>query len=232
MRTVKFPHWKKLLVLFLAAMFTVGLTFATLELPYRADRFLQEQLNTPEGDSHANEISQFKAELFIAHYRLRLLGYVCFGATLLMIIVGFASRRSGFAAIGAMAFMLPVFAQFASVMFFLAGLGFLNVLWIPMLDLSFETQELGRVIRAPYDFLAWVPQQFGLRAYWPIVLLFIGGGLLLFFLGTSSWLLARARKQHVADFWFTPVSSPLELTPSRGGSGLRHGRCTRRRRCR
>jgi hypothetical protein len=32
--------------------------------------------------------------------------------------------------------MLPAFAQFAGVMFFLAGLGVLNAIWLPILDIT------------------------------------------------------------------------------------------------
>lgn len=72
-------------------------------------------------------MSRFKTELFIAHFHLRLIGYTCLALLVLAIVVGFATRRAGLAAVGAVGFMLPVFAQFAGVMFFLAGLGLLNV---------------------------------------------------------------------------------------------------------
>ena len=94
--------------------------------------------------------------------------------------------------------MLPVFAQFAGVMFFLAGLGLLNLLWLPVLDISFEIQRLGLIIRAPYDLVMWMFRQAGLSAYWPLVVGCIGGGLLIFFLGTFDWLRARSRDENVA----------------------------------
>ena len=187
-------------------MFTVGLTFASVELPYLVDEALQGSVQTPGFDSQANEVSRIKTELFISHYHLRAIGYVCFGALLLLIGVGFSTRRSGLAALGALAFMLPVFAQFAGVMFFLAGLGLLNVLWLPVLDVSFGASALGEVIRAPHDVLRWAFGLFGINGYWPIVYFFIGSGLLLFFLGTLAWLSARSRKEGVAVSWVYRIS--------------------------
>jgi protein-S-isoprenylcysteine O-methyltransferase Ste14 len=189
------------LFMLLAFVFTVGLTFASVELPYVLDEALQKLITTPGDDSHANAASVYRTELFIDHFHLRPIGYACFGLTLLLIIAGFATQKSGFAALGAVALMLPVFAQFASVMFFLAGLGALNLLWLPVLDISFDVQRLGLIIRAPYDLVMWLFRLAGVNAYWPLVYLCIGGGLLLFFFGTYAWLSARAHKQNVADSW-------------------------------
>ncbi|UCC83949.1 MAG: HEAT repeat domain-containing protein [Gemmatimonadota bacterium] len=193
-------------LLLLAAVFTIGLSFATVELPYLIDDALQNTITTPSLDSHADEASVLKTELFISHFKLRLIGYVCFGLMVLAIVAGFATRRSGLAVLGAIGFMLPVFAQFAAVMFFLAGLGVLNILWLPVLDISYELQRLGLIIRAPYDLLSWLFRLVGVNGYWPIVYFFIGSGLLVFFLGTFAWLSARARKQQVADFWVYRIS--------------------------
>lgn len=193
-------------LVFLAAVFTIGLTFASLELPYLADRVLDQHLWNPGFDSHADAASRFKTELYIQHYHLRLIGYVCVVTTLLLIIGGFILRRSTLALAGAFVLILPVFAQFAAVMFFLAGLGLLNVVWLPLLDLSLELPRLGMIIRAPFDLLMWL---FGLvhwNAYWPLVILCTASGLLIFFLATVSWLQARQRGRDVADFWLYRIS--------------------------
>ena len=190
----------------LALVFTVGLSFASVELPSLVDEAIMETVPTPGFDSHVDEVSRLKTELFISHYHLRAVGYLCFGLVLLLIGVGFATRRSGLAALGALAFMLPVFAQFAGVMFFLAGLGLLNVVWLPVLDVSFGLSGLGEVIRAPFDALRWIVGLFGVNGYWPIVYFFIGSGLLIFFLGTLAWLQARARKEGVAVSWVYRIS--------------------------
>jgi protein-S-isoprenylcysteine O-methyltransferase Ste14 len=200
----RFRHTAFLFVL--ALVFTVGLTFATVELPYLADDLLQGAIPTPAGDSHADELARTRTELFISHYHLRAVGYVCFGLMVSLIVAGFATRRTGLATAGALTFMLPVFAQFAGVMFFLAGLGLLNLLWLPVLDVSLELARLGLIIRAPYDLLIWLARQLGFDAYWPLVYACVGTGLLLFLLGTFAWLSARARQQPVADFWVYRIS--------------------------
>jgi protein-S-isoprenylcysteine O-methyltransferase Ste14 len=190
----------------LALVFTVGLTFASVELPYLVDGAIMTSLPTLGFDSQVDEVARLKTELFISHYNLRVIGYACFGALLLLIGAGFATKRSEFAALGALGFMLPVFAQFAGVMFFLAGLGLLNLLWLPVLDISFGLSGLGAVIRAPYDLLRWLFGVVGVNGYWPIVYLFIGSGLLIFFLGTLAWLSARSRKEAVAASWIYRLS--------------------------
>jgi protein-S-isoprenylcysteine O-methyltransferase Ste14 len=193
-------------LLLLSAVFVVGLTFATVELPRLIDRALQDTVTTPGFDSHADTVGRLKTELFIAHYRLRAIGYGCFAALLVLVGLGFGSRRTGLATLGGLAFMLPVFAQFAGVMFFLAGLGLLNVVWLPVLDVSFALSRLGLVIRAPYDLLRWLFGIFHTNGYWPIVLFFIGSGLLVFFLGTYAWLSGRARGRAVAEGWVYRIS--------------------------
>jgi len=190
------PRW---VLLALAVVFTAGLTFATLELPYLVDGFLQGHVVTPDLDSHVDEISRLKTELFMAHYHVRAIGYGAFFLLLALIVAGFVTRRSGFAVLGAFGVMLAVFAQFAGVMFFLAGLGILNALWLPVLDLSYELQSWGRIIDVPNDVLRWLLGLVGIHSPWPTIVLFVGAGILIFLLGTYAWLSARAGGRGVAQ---------------------------------
>lgn len=187
------------LLLLLALLFTAGLTFATVELPRVVDGFLQAAVSTPGGDSHADAAARLRTELFMAHYHVRAVGYIAFFLLLGLIVAGFASGRTNLAALGAAGVMLPVFAQFASVMFFLAGLGLLNAVWLPVLDVSWQLQDLGRAIDAPADALGWLLRQVGIEPVWPTALLFIASGLLVFLLGTCAWLSARVRGEALAD---------------------------------
>jgi protein-S-isoprenylcysteine O-methyltransferase Ste14 len=190
---------KTVLLFLLAAVFTAGLTFATVELPELVDGFLQRAIPTPGGDSHADEVALLKTELFIAHFHVRMLGYAAFFLLVALIAAGLATRRTGLAALGAFGVMLPVFAQFAGVMFFLAGLGVLNAVWMPILDVSWELQNLGLVIEAPNDLLRWLLARVGVHSIWPTTLFFIGAGILLFLAGVYAWLSARAGEREVAD---------------------------------
>jgi hypothetical protein len=194
-------------LLFLAIVFTVGLTFATVELPYRIDEILQNTIPTPDADSHVDEISRMKTELFMAHYHVRATGYVGFFLLIGLIVAGFSTWRTGLAALGAFGVMLPVFAQFAGVMFFLAGLGVLNALWLPVLDVSYRLQDSGLVIRAPNDLLRWILGFFGVHSAWPTIIFFTGTGIPIFLFGVYAWLTARARGKGVADFWVYQIST-------------------------
>jgi protein-S-isoprenylcysteine O-methyltransferase Ste14 len=192
--------------LVLATVFTVGLTFATVELPYLLDGFLQSVIPTPGGDSHLDEVSRLKTELFIAHYHVRAIGYGAFFLLLALIVAGFATRRTPLATIGALGVMLAVFAQFAGVMFFLAGLGVLNAIWLPILDISYELQSWGLVIDVPNDLLRWLLRLMDVRSPWPTIVFFIGAGILVFLLGTYAWLAARSRGHGVARGWVYRLS--------------------------
>lgn len=190
----------RMLLLFgLALVFTVGLTFATVELPYLVDGWLQSTIPTPGFDSHADDTRRLKAELFMAHYHLRAIGYVGFFLLVGLVVAGFVTQRRQLASAGAIGFMLAVFAQFAGVMFFLAGLGLLNVLWLPVLDFPIDLSQLGLLVRAPYDFLRWLLRWMGLPSYWPLVVASVGGGALLFLVGTHAWLATRTGGESVAD---------------------------------
>ena len=182
----------------LAVIFTAGLTFATVELPALLDRFLHDTIATPSGDSHADEVSRLKTQLFMAHYHVRAAGYGAFFLLVSLIVVGFGTKRTGLAALGGLGVMLPVFAQFAGVMFFLAGLGILNAVWLPILDISYELQNWGLVIDLPNDILRWILGVAGVSSPWPTILFFIGSGILVFLLGTYAWLTTRAREGGIA----------------------------------
>lgn len=186
---------------FLAVVFTIGLTFASLELPAVLHGALVDVVPANEGDSHADEASLRRTELFMSHYHLRLIGYVCFTLMMLLIIAGFALGRRGPAVAGALLLFLPVFAQFAGVMFFLAGLGVLNLVWLPVLDVSFAAGQLGDIVYLPYRLLHWLFAKAGVDIFRPLVLTVLGAGLLVFLLGTLAWLLARFKGRKVADFW-------------------------------
>jgi protein-S-isoprenylcysteine O-methyltransferase Ste14 len=195
-------HW--LLLIFLAVIFTIALTFASMELP----RLLHSRLQFehPDGDSHADDLSAFKRELFIDHYNIRLIGYASFILIILLIAVGFITKKIRLASLGAFALFLPVFAQFAGVMFFLAGLGILNLIWMPMLDISFDILSLGDIVYIPYRVLMYIGSLFRLDIYELIAYGLIGLGLLVFMLGTLAWLYARFQKKDIADFWLYRIS--------------------------
>jgi hypothetical protein len=70
------PRLRSLAIGRLALIFTIGLTIAGVVLPCRIDRLLMETVATPDFDSRATPARIYRAELFIRHYHLRLIGYL------------------------------------------------------------------------------------------------------------------------------------------------------------
>jgi protein-S-isoprenylcysteine O-methyltransferase Ste14 len=204
---MKKNRWKTGLYLtVLALVFSIGLTFASVELPRLLHSTLERSTPALDGDSHADEMTEFRTDLFMDHYHLRTIGYVCFALMVVLIVAGFVSGKTGFSSLGAGLLFLPVFAQFATVMFFLAGLGFLNLAWLPVLDISFDIGRLGDIVYWPYNVLISLFRGWGVDGHRPLVLFVLGSGLLLFVLGTLAWFVARQRNKNVADFWVYRLS--------------------------
>jgi protein-S-isoprenylcysteine O-methyltransferase Ste14 len=195
-----------ILLMLLAVIFSIGLTFASVELPGLLNKALYGRVPALDGDSHADDSAELRTELFISHYHLRLIGYICFGLMLIFIAAGFITGKRGFASAGALMIFLPVFAQFATVMFFLAGLGVLNVVWMPVLDISFDAGQLGDIVYLPYRLLRSLFLKMGVDIHYPLVYLLVGLGLLLFIMGTFTWFVSRQKKKHMADFWVYRIS--------------------------
>ena len=194
--------WKSFVPLaLLAVVFTIGLTFASVELPRLLDSFLAKTIDTPDVATGTDSMSEYKTDLYLRHFNLRLIGYICLVLIAVMIIAGFTTGKSGWTSAGAFFLFLPVFGHFAATMFFLGGLGFLRLLWLPFLDASFRLFRLGDIINLPYKILDDLLNAAGLGRWINLSTLITGLGLLIFFLGTLTWFYVRAGKRPVADLW-------------------------------
>lgn len=195
-----------ILLTLLAVIFMIGLTFASIELPRLIDDFLGKNINTPNVATGLNELSDYKTELYFQYFHLRIIGYSCLALLIVLIIVGFVTEKTGITSAGALMLFLPVFGHFAATMFFLGGLGFLRLLWLPLLDVSFNLFRLGDIINLPYHFLEFCCTSVGINP-WPNLSWFITAlGLLIFLLGTLTWFYARMQQQQVANFWIYRLS--------------------------
>ena len=198
-----------LLLVVLALVFTLGLTFASVELPRLVDSFLGETFDfldvatipKDHPDYNPDDIGNLKTELYFKTFHLRWIGYGCLAAILVLIVVGFVTNKSGLSAAGAIILFLPVFGHFALTMFFLGGLGFLRLLWMPFLDVSFNVMRLGDIVILPYNGLSFLYSLTGLGKWIPLSYLLTGIGLFVFFLGTLTWFYTHMQKKGVADFW-------------------------------
>lgn len=186
-----------------AVVFAVGLGYASVEVPFLASSWLGQAVDMPGYDSGP----QFeRAEAFVVSHHLRPIGLGCLSAIVLMMATGLVMERRAPALVGAVAIFLPVFGHFAASMFFLAGLGLLRILWLPVLDLSYRAMSLGEVVFVPYAAVVWLAATAGVDVRGPIAWLAMTGGALVFVAGTMAWFVARVRARSVADFWVYRIS--------------------------
>ena len=98
-----------LLLTFIAIIFTIGLTFASIELPRLVDSFFSRNIGTPDVATVSKDrdywdpesIGEFKTELYLQTYHLRLIGYSCLALIIILIAVGFITNKSGLSSAGA-----------------------------------------------------------------------------------------------------------------------------------
>ncbi|KUO39902.1 MAG: hypothetical protein AVW05_04020 [Hadesarchaea archaeon DG-33] len=190
---------KLLILILLAVVFTLALTFATLEIPYVINNVLR---------AHFPDIIQWaepaRAEEFLRN--VRPIGYACLGVVLSLIVVGFIKGKRGLSSMGSIAFFIPTFGYFAASMFFLAGAGVLRALWMPFLDSSIDLLKLGDVVYLPYMIIAYPFRLIGVDIGVSISNLAIGLGIFVFILGTITWFYGKFEKRKIFDFWIYKYS--------------------------
>jgi protein-S-isoprenylcysteine O-methyltransferase Ste14 len=203
---MKLKFTEKIFITGLAIIFTIGLTFASLELPGLLDSFVQKSFSFPGFDHGLSELNLSKTELYIEHFHVRFIGYLCLFLVVGLIIAGFITNKAGLSSIGAIALFLPAFGSFAFSMFFLAGLGFLRLLWIPFTDVSSIVMKLGDIVLMPYDLIMYIGSLFDIYPRYTFITICIALGLFLFVTGTVTWFYTRFRKHNVADFFVYRIS--------------------------
>ncbi len=197
---MKTTYKSGLLLTLLAIVFAIALTYASVELPVIINSFLHNIIDFPGYDS-SHEIHLNKTASFMDSYFIRLIGYVCLAVILVLIIAGFITKKSGLVSAGAILIFLPVFGHFSFNMFFLAGLGAMRIVWMPILDISYDILRLGDIANLPYMIIVYLPALIGIDIITIIPYIIMGSGILIFILGTQAWLFARFNKKGVATFW-------------------------------
>jgi protein-S-isoprenylcysteine O-methyltransferase Ste14 len=187
-----------IMAIVMTIIFTIALYFASTYLIFYVNQYLLEIF--PDYAIHDYEISSAIRESLMP------IGLTMLLITAALIIIGFVLRRGWISAAGSIAFYIPVFGAFSLTMFYLAGIGILRVLWIPLIELTPEVFELGHVVLLPnyvlVEFLmSDIIDYFTFRF---ISNVFHNGlgllGISIFVIGTTSWFLARFREQTVVDF--------------------------------
>jgi len=203
-KKIKLSHG--IILTLLAVIFTIGLTFASVELPRLADKLLDRNIDFLDVATGQNELTDYKTELFLSQYNIRLIGYISLGLILILIIAGFVLEKQGLVSAGAIVLFLPVFGHFAATMFFLGGLAFLRFLWLPFLDISFDIMGLGDIILLPYRWLIDGGALIGIHLWKVLPFIITGLGLFIFLLGVIAWMYGKIRNKSVTDFWIYRLS--------------------------
>jgi len=185
----------------LAIVFTLALMITTYALSGTLDRILRGYFPDIYWDFERIEVVM---------NGVRPIGYACLVVVIALIFVGFLTERRHFAFLGSFAFFLPTFGYFATYMFFfLTGIGILRVMWLPLLDLSPTLLKLGDVSYLPLWIVMypWILQDVHVWHAIPLLAnLIIFAGLLIFCIGTLTWLNGKFEKKKVIDFWIYKYS--------------------------
>lgn len=178
----------------LAVALTAALSFVTLQLPRWLTGVADRWVSIP--DLHP-AIDPGAVDEFVASHRT--VGFASLALVLALIAAGMVARRRSASATGAVLLFLPTFGHFAGYMFFLAGLGVLRVLWLPMW--SSRLMALGDVAYVPYMATVWPLWLLGIDARRAVAIGAIVLGLLVFAVSVSSWLVERAAGAELATSW-------------------------------
>lgn len=181
--------WSALL---LSVIFAIALTYATLSLTFIVNRILINYF--PDLGFQFERIREFMK--FV-----KPIGYICFCIVIALILLGFLVDRIGLSFLGSLAMFLPVFGYFAFSMFFLAGLGILRVLWIPLLDYDPKLLKLGDIAYLPYMAVVYLFTLIGVDVRVPFSCVMIGFGYFILVLGFTAWLYGRFSGLKLIDFW-------------------------------
>jgi len=201
MRTKKdaSTRYSKLLILTcLAILFTVALTFATLEIPLILDKILHNWFDVYYD---WKTLPQFWDTLEV-------IGYASIVVVIALTIMGFKAGKEGLSCLGSIAFFLPTFGYFAASMWILSGVGLLRTLWYPLLDWEwFPTfVELGDIVYLPYLLVAYPLSVLGLDIGMPLAYGAMGVGLFIFCFGTLTWFYGKSEEREIIDFWIYKYS--------------------------
>ena len=178
----------------LAVVFTLALTFATLQLPVILGNWLSNYFP----DIHPVIEPERVAEFMVV---ARPVGYACLAVIAILIVIGFVTGKRKLSIFGSLAFFLPTFGYFFASMFFLAGLGILRVPFVPFWDPSTNLMNFGDISYLPYMALVYPFWLGGIDIREVISWLAIGIGLFIFVLGTITWFYGRLQRRKTVDFW-------------------------------
>ena len=186
-----------ILLTILAFIFTVALTFATIEIPRILAMLMTGIVPDVNPGMEPEIVEEFMGTA-------RPIGYICLAAVIVLVIVGFITKRKNLSSLGVLFFFLPTFGYFAGSMFFLAGLGILRITWVPFWEINLV--NLGDIAYLPYMILTYLFAFAGFDIRMHLALIATGLGFLIFLLGTITWFYGKAQKRETVTFWIYKYS--------------------------
>ena len=183
----------------LAVVFTIALTFATLQLPVIIGNWLSNYFPDIHPVIEPEQVAEF---MTVA----RPIGYGCLAVIAILIALGFVTGKKKLSIFGSFAFFLPTFGYFFASMFFLAGLGILRVPFIPFWDPSVNLMNFGDISYLPYMALVYPFWLGGVDIRKVLAWIAIGAGLFIFVLGTITWFYGKTQRRKTVDFWIYKYS--------------------------
>jgi len=190
---VKINYSKLALSALLSSVFILALGYSVIFLPHLLHRRLESLF--PDL-FYTREPLQMMTEYTA---KVRWIGYVSLIAVSLLFVLGVVTERKDLVMVGSGAFFLPTFASFVYTMFFMTGLGFLRVIWLPLLDLNPLILRLGDGGLVPLLPIILLTAYAG--SLYPIGIMFILVGLSIFLVGIVTWLYGRMEGFDIVDFW-------------------------------
>ena len=133
----------------LAIIFTSVLIFLIYEIPALLNTFLSQIFPDIHPILYPEEI-----EAFIN--MVRPIGYIFLTIIIILIILGFLVKKEKISVSSSFLLFLPTFGIFASSMFFLAGIGILQVIWLPLDTPYFNFLTLGIIVFIPVYLLFYI----------------------------------------------------------------------------
>ncbi|MFX0016844.1 MAG: hypothetical protein ACFFB2_16870 [Promethearchaeota archaeon] len=197
------------LALILAFIFTLAFYYVVDELPKSINRILKDFF--PDYSIGSTE------QMTSFENLLRPIGYMCFFGVLILIFLGFLSKRFKLTFLGSLTFYLPIFGHFAATMFLFAGIGVLRIFWMPLLEsslFSIDLLKLGEVVLLPYYLLKEIISDLGggnpsfiSKFAFNFSNSMIGLGILIFLFSTMTWIYGRYTSQTLLlDLWIYKYS--------------------------
>lgn len=86
----------------------------------------------------------------------RPIGYICLFIVIVFIIIGLLIEKKVISVSSSFLLFLPSFSGFASSMFFLAGIGIIQVIWLPLYTHYFNFLRLGDILFLPAIFIPFL----------------------------------------------------------------------------